>query len=301
MVNIMFKLNNKGNVAILLCLLMTAIFGFTAYTIDIGLVYVGKTKLSNAVDAAALAAVLELPSDASKAQSVAAQYLQNNDVTLSEAVITIGNDNKSIQITVVHNIKHFFAPIIGINSSNVTVKAKAIVAPLKSVSEGIRPFAVQAFNFSYGSLVTLKVGAGDGYNGNYNVVALGGTGASVYLSNALYGYNGTLSVGDWIDTEPGNMAGGTNRVVNYIDSENSTFSNYQRDSIRLWTLPLVNTLEVNGRNQILIVGFGEFYVEGLTNKSGDTEISGRFIKYVTKGDYDENLNDTGLYSAKLVN
>lgn len=297
----MRKFNNKGNVAIILCLLITALFGFSAYVIDIGTVYIEKAKLSNAIDSAALAGVLELPNDASKAISVAQQYLQSNNVNAGEATITIGDNNKSIQINAVRNIKHIFAPIIGINSSNITAETKAMIGPLKSVSTGIRPFAVQTYNFSYGSLVILKQGAGSGYNGNYGVVALGGTGASVYKANGLYGYCGTISVGDLIYTEPGNMTGATNQIENYINSENSTFDNFQRDSIRLWTLPLVNTLQVNGSKQIQVTGFGEFYVESVNNKSGKMEISGRFIKYVTNGNFDISINDTGAYSAKLVN
>ena len=37
---------------------ITALLGFTAYVIDIGLVYAERIKLSNALDSAALAAIL---------------------------------------------------------------------------------------------------------------------------------------------------------------------------------------------------------------------------------------------------
>jgi hypothetical protein len=293
------KLDNRGSVAIIACLLFTALLGFTAYVVDIGLVYASKIKLSNAIDSAALAAVLELPNDISRATEVADTYLENNGIDPAIAFITFGSDNKSIHIRAVQNVKHFFAPLIGINSSNVSAGATALIGPIGSISSGIRPFAVQAYNFSYGSIVTLKQGAGSGYDGNYGVVDLGGTGSSIYLSNALYGYNGKISVGDWIDTEPGNMAGATNQIRNYINSENSTFNSFQRNSIRLWTLPLVNTLQVNGKNQVLVTGFGEFYVESTKNVSGKLEITGRFIKYVANGDIDMTLNDTGAYSSKL--
>ena len=178
-------------------------------------------------------------------------------------------------------------------------KTKAVVAPAKSVTGGIRPFAVEAYNFSYGDLVTLKEGAGGGYHGNYGAVALGGHGANVFRGNALYGYSGTISVGDYIDTEPGNMAGAANDIKNYINSEHSTFDNFPRDSIRLWTIPLVDSLAVNGRKSVLVVGFAEFYVEDVTKNSGKIEINGRFIKYVLNSPIDVNLNDTGVYGAKL--
>lgn len=295
------KYKQKGNVAIILCFVITAIFGFTAYVADIGLVYADRIKLYNAVDSAALASVLELPGNPTNAVTVAKQYLQDNGVDSNTATITVGSDNKSIQISTNKNIKYIFAPLIGINSSSISVRTKAVVGPLSSISGGIRPFAVVSYNFSYGTQVTLKVGAGSGYAGNYCVLALGGNGSSVYKANALYGYNGKLSVGDWVDTEPGNMTGTTNQINNYISSENSTFNNFPRNSIRLWVVPLVNTLQVNGRNQVLITGFGEFYVENAKNSGGKMQLTGRFIKYVSNGSIDTTLNDTGAYSAKLSN
>jgi len=295
----MKKLDNKGNVAIILCLVITGLMGFAAYVIDVGMVYAEKEKLTNAIDSAALAAILELPSDDIKAKAVAVDYLQKNNVDPNQTTIVIGTDHKSIQIEGIKNVKHLFAPIIGINSSNVNAKTKAVLAPAKSVNSGIRPFAVEVYDFPYGELVTIKEGAGDGYHGNYGAVALGGQGANVFRGNALYGYSGTISVGDYIDTEPGNIAGVTNDLKNYINSENSTFNNFPRDSIRLWTIPLVDSLAVDGRKSVLVVGFAAFYVENVTQNSGKIQIQGRFIKYVLNSPVDVNLNDTGAYGAKL--
>ncbi len=296
----MGKLDNKGNVAILLCLVFTVFLGFTAYVVDIGFIYVEKVKLSNAIDSAVLAAILELPTDDTKARNVALEYLQKNDVDPSKVTINISADKKSIQMEGIKKVNHFFAPIIGINSTNINASTKAIIAPIKSVTGGIRPFAVEAFDFSYGDMVTLKEGAGDGYHGNYGAVALGGRGSNVFESNAIYGYSGTLTVGDMIDTEPGNMSGATNAIKNYINSECSDFNNFERTSVRVWTMPIVDSLDVNGRKEVLVIGFGEFYVEDIIKASGKTEIKGRFIRYVTNGEIDVTQGDTGAYGSKLV-
>jgi hypothetical protein len=293
------KLDDKGNVAIFISLFITVLFGFTAFVIDIGIIYSEKIKLSNAIDSAALAATLELPKDEIQARATAIEYLQKNNVDSNQATISIGADKKSVQIETVKNVDHLFAQIIGISNSEVNVKTKAIVAPIKSVKDGVRPFAVEVFNFSYGDVVILKQGAGGGYHGNYGVVALGGSGASVFKSNALYGYSGTISVGDYIDTEPGNMTGACTAIKNYINDENSTFNNFPRDSIRLWTVPLVDSLIVDGRTSVLVVGFAVFYVEDAKNTSGKMEFDGRFVRYVLSGPVDVNLNDTGAYGAKL--
>lgn len=295
----MKRLDDKGNAAIILCLLITVIFGFAAYVIDIGIVYSERIKLSNAIDSAALAAALELPNDDAKARNVAIDYLEKNNIDPNQTTIVISTDKKSINIYGTKNVKHLFAQIIGIKNSTVKANTRAIVAPLKSVGDGVRPFAVQKYDFSYGELVNLKTGAGNGYDGNYGAIVLGGQGENVFRANALYGYNGTVSVGDYIDTEPGNMAGAVNDIKNYINSEQSTFEDFPRNSIRVWTIPLVDSLAVNGQKSVLVVGFAKFYVEDVVGTSGQIEVTGRFIKFVSNGVVDTTLGDTGAYGAKL--
>ncbi len=294
----MKKLDNKGNAAILLCLVITVLMGFAAYVVDIGIVYRERVKLTNALDSAALAGTLELPNNDIKAQAAAIDYLIKNNVDPAKTTISISQDHKSVQITGTKNVKHFFAQIIGINSSNIKAKTKAVIAPIKTVGR-IKPFAVEAFDYSYGDLVTLKQGAGDGYRGNYGPVALGGTGASVFRANALYGYNGKISVGDYINTETGDMSGACNDIKNYVNSENSSFGNIPRGSIRLWTIPLVDSLSVDGTKPVLVVGFAEFYVENVTKNAGKIELNGRFVRYVVNGSTDSNLKDYGAYGEKL--
>jgi len=300
----MKRLNDKGSVSIIFCVAIVVLLGFAAYVIDIGLVYIEKTKLSNAIDSAVLAAAMELPQNPTNARVVANQYLQSNDVQPSETVVSISADNKTIEIDALRSVNHLFAPIIGISSSHVNSSSRAQIGPIKSIRGGIRPFAVERYanneGFVYGQLVTLKVGAGNGYHGNYRAVALGGTGASVFKANSLYGYKGAISVGDYIDTETGNMAGATNAIENYINSEQSSFNNFSRNSIRLWTIPIVNTLEVDGRKPVLVLGFAEFYVESMIKNSGESGINGRFVRFVTKGEIDMTLDDRGLYGVKLV-
>lgn len=291
--------NSRGSAAVILCLVVTALFGFTALAVDIGLSYVEKERLSNALDSAALAGAMDLPGNKVKAVQTADDYLSKNNVDPSEASITIGVDGKSIEIDGVKNVKHLFAPVIGISSSNVRASAKAIIGPIGSVASGTRPFAVEKGDFVYGDEITLKEDAGSGYCGNYGAVALGGTGASVYANNAIYGYSGTISAGQYVDTETGDMEGPTNTIQRYLDTEQSTFDNFPRNSIRLWVLPLVDTLEVNGRSNVQVTGFAEFYVESVNNNSG-MQITGRFIQYVAKGTVDTTLSDTGLYGVKLI-
>lgn len=281
-------IDNKGNISVILCLVITVILFF----LHIQLLYL--------LHMLQMLKLLLLPNNRDKAYDIAIEYLEKNNVNTENVNIVISNDNKSIEINGNKNVPHTFAKIFGVDSSNVETNSRVIIGTVKSVSGGLRPFAVETFNYTYGDVVTIKEGAADGYNGNYGVVALGGSGASTAKYNVLYGYKGTLKVGDWIDTEPGNMSSVVSTVKNYIRNDYSTFDSFTRDSLRIWTMPLVDTLEVNGRGQVQVVGFAQFYVEGMTNNGGHTEITGRFLQYVVNGEIDADLVEYGAYGAKLV-
>jgi len=188
----MKKLGNRGNASIILCAAIVGLLGFTAGVVDIGMVYVQRVKLSNAIDSAVLAASMELVHSESKTMTVAREYLEKNNIDPSSVSIAIGPDSKSLEIKGTKTVKHLFAPIIGINTSDVKVSTKAIIGPVKAVRGDTRPFAVQKFDYNYGDIVTLKENAGDAYRGNYKAVALGGTGANVFRDNALHGFSGKL-------------------------------------------------------------------------------------------------------------
>jgi hypothetical protein len=268
--------------------------------IDIGVVYAEKIKLSNALDSAALAAALELPQNRDKAIDIAIEYIQLNNIDPEIVNIQILEDNREITIKGNKEVSNAFGKIFGVDKSTVKTTSTVIVGPVKSVKGGLRPFAVEAYDFSYGDVVTLKEGAGNGYHGNYGVVALGGRGACTVRNNVLYGYDGIIKIGDMIDTEPGNMASVVNTVNNYIKYDNSTFDDFDRDSIRIWSIPLVDTLEVNGRKKVEVIGFAQFYIEDIKKKSGKAEITGRFIKYVANGEIDMAVTDYGTYGVKLI-
>jgi len=197
------------------------------------------------------------------------------------------------------NVKHFFAPAIGIKESLINSSSKAIIGPAKSVFQGIRPVAITDYPIDYGELVVLKEGAGDGNSGNYGAVSFGPTGSSIFQQYLIYGYDSSLSVGDIIQTEPGNMAGAIMALSSYLAADTSTFDNYTLGSKRLWTIPVINTLDVSGRKDVEIVGFAQFFVEYADKIGGEAEIHGRFIKFVTSGEIDYTIEDRGVYVSKL--
>lgn len=293
--------NQKGVTNVLVIISMVVILGFTALVVDIGLILLERNKLENAADAAALAGAQELPTNPNKAIEKAKEYAVINGADLAKTSIVIKENNSRIQVNIDNDVDFIFAKVLGNDKTNVVAGSAAIVGPVKEVYDGIRPFVIEDQTLTYGQRVVLKEGAGEGDNGNYGPVSLGGNGANVYRNNIKYGYNGKLRVGDIIYTEPGNMSGPTIQGVEYItERDHSTFCNYSKDSLRIFTVPVVDSLDVNGRKPVTIVGFAVFFLEDADKKGGKTEIAGRFIEFTTNGEIDMDQDDYGLKGMKLI-
>jgi len=151
----------------------------------------------------------------------------------------------------------------------------------------------------------LKEGAGDGTSGNYAAMDLGGSGASSYEEYLLNGYPGTLSVGDMILTETGNIKQKTITAINSLihacyHSPSCTYTSYNKTCPRIIFVPVVNTLEVSGKKYVQVLGFGTFFLEGVTSSTGQADVIGRFITYHADGETSASINDYGTYGIRLI-
>jgi len=190
---------------------------------------------------------------------------------------------------------------MGIDSTVLEASAKVIVAPASSAG-GLRPFGIDSQDLTYGEQVTLKEGGGDGETGNFGGVAFDDEfGARVFNINIEYGYDGTLYIGDVIDTEPGNMSSSVNTIEYVIDQDPySTFSDFDPDSPRVWTIPVLDNMTVEGREEVTIVGFASFFIEDVVRNAGQTDVTGRFVQFTSNGAIDEDAPDLGFYGMKLT-
>ena len=303
--------NEKGSVTIIFVLLITVIIAFVGLAVDFGYAVLKDLELTNAIDAATLAAVQDLDNTA-KATNTAQEYLQKNGVNPNEVTITFSDNDKSIRLESNNTVDNRFMKLLGINTTDIGASAKATINPITKVNGGVKPFGVEYFDVkdpeNFGRQFTLKAGAlsDEGFGpGNFGALALGGTGASNLRDNAVYGYNGSIEVGQEIDTEPGNMASIINPIKQSLASDETRFENYSatsmpEDSIRMWIVPMVDSLDVNGRSFVKVKGFAMFFVEDIGKQSGQTAITGRFVKGIISGEVGTSQQDLGLYAAKLV-
>lgn len=302
-----FLKGEKGSSIIIFATAIILIMGCAAISVDIGLALNQKAQLANATDAAALAGAQELLNNTGNATAVVQDYLRKNGQDSGEYEIKVLDDNKSMSVTSKKEIPYYFARAFGVKKGEVNAKAVARLSPVTKVNSGARPFAVVDQTLVYGSSYVLKEGAGGGTSGNYGLLALGGTGSRVVENNIISGYDNSLQVGDYVDTEPGNKNGPvSSSVQSLIDScrhtPRCTYQSYQPDCPRIITVVIVDTLDVSGRKQVRIDGFASFFLEDVDqDAAGHTEIKGRFIKNViADGDTSDSQVDYGLEGIKLA-
>ncbi len=294
--------NERGAAAILLALLMTTLLAAAALVIDVGNALREKTELANGLDAAALAGGQELPANPVKAQAVATEYLNANEIDPEDVTISIAANNMQMVLQGSRAVSNNFAKVLGIDTTMVSAEAAVQVGSVISAKGGLRPLAIADQPMVYGQTVTLKEEGGDGTNGNYGAVSFAGNyGAAIFTEYLLNGYAGEIRVADIIDTEPGNMATSIDTVNQIIAMDpNATYTNYNRDSPRVWTIPVLRSWDVSGRDEVEVIGFAQFFLESIAKSGGKAEITGKFIKFTTNGEIGESQKDYGVYGVKMI-
>jgi Flp pilus assembly protein TadG len=301
--------SEKGVVMVIAALMLISLLAVTALTVDVGQVYLTRSRLQKAADAAALAAAqsLVMTGEATEAEAVGAQYIDLNAQSPYEFSVQPDTASGQVAVNATKNVNFVFAPAIGYHNATVSVSAVAAASTVIRV-KNVVPFGVLQQDFQYGEQYVLKYGAGPGgstFNGNYGALALGGEGASRFRENIKYGFQGELAVGDQVTTEPGNMAGPTDDGVSYRKSLCTNGCNYatqiEANCPRVVITPVIDDLP-SGRGQANVVGFAAFFMEETvaSESPGQKDVVGRFLHWAANGDTGESENNFGVYSVRLV-
>ena len=115
--------NQRGQVLPVMAVLVIVLLGLIGLAIDIGRLYVARTELSRAVDAAALAGVVELP-DTSAAQARATAFFAEN---LPDATVSFPATQGLSQFRVKgsRTVSTLFAGVLGLDQVTLTAQATA--------------------------------------------------------------------------------------------------------------------------------------------------------------------------------
>lgn len=140
----------RGQSIVLIALGLVGLLAMVGLAVDVGLVYARNAQLSNAVDAAALAGVVELNRDANEQQNAldrAAEFLNANNIPVPAIENTMDNGlyafdadpdsatlgARTFAITVTQPVDLFFLRVIGRDTINVTESATASNFPLADI------------------------------------------------------------------------------------------------------------------------------------------------------------------------
>jgi Putative Flp pilus-assembly TadE/G-like len=252
----MKKHRQRGAVMVLVVVGLLALIGIAGLAIDTAHVLLNKSRLQSALDAAALAAAKVLDQTASTTQATAAagsvftlnlaQYSELRSAVGSGLAMTTEYSSTLIPFSpgtapalfVRATITGFptvmsLASVLGITSINVT--GSAVAGPSPPLGEvcnivpimmcGTAGAGAPLFGYSANQVLGLNQVAGTSSAGlgpgNYNLLAVGGSGAATVRTNFAGDYGSCASVGKAVTTEPGVAAGPVSQ------GWNTRFNQYQ--------------------------------------------------------------------------
>jgi Flp pilus assembly protein TadG len=300
----------QGSIIVMTALVMVAVIGFMALGVDLGILLLQKRLLANAVDAAALAGVQELPANPSSAQNIAYQYGVLNRINADELSVAVSTLDNEVAVSAQRSVRLFFAPVLGFDVAVVSAQARARTGPVGGV-RGTVPLSVVEQEFVYGAKYMLKYGSqplddipGGHYGGNFGALALGGKGGNTYRDNLANGYSGILRVGDMVDTEPGNMVGptgvGVKARLSHPDAAKCEFATAGPHCPQYLIVPIIDGFSSGGSHSVRILGFAVFFLEDYHNSGAYRgSVVGRFLRRSVDGEIGPG-RDYGLHAYKLV-
>jgi Flp pilus assembly protein TadG len=114
----------RGATAVILSLLLVPMLGFTAIAVDIGALYAERARLQTAADAAALAVAQDCArGNCGDMLATAQALIVANDGEGSASYPVLTNDPLSVTVQGNKPQEHWFAPVIGLDSTAVSATA----------------------------------------------------------------------------------------------------------------------------------------------------------------------------------
>ncbi len=289
------KRMSKGQMLVVIALVIPVLVGAIALGSDVAVFYYNWVQLQKAADAGVIAGANYLPDNPDLAVTTANQYAQTNGATAGEIVsTTVAANDLSLTINLQRTVPYYFAQVLGLASGTVAVAATASPQYSPSTVNATTPSQVPAGGDNNGNngtacantancgFIPIGLDSNTGYSdgkqiilqqgqvgpGNWDLLALGGVGGNNLRTNIANGYNGMVSVGDWVTTEPGKKVGPVDQgfqdrltLAQSVDP-NGTYSNHALNDPRVLVVPVVNWEGQNGRSQVQVTAFASVWLDG---------------------------------------
>ncbi|MBU6430275.1 MAG: hypothetical protein KGR26_14770, partial [Cyanobacteria bacterium REEB65] len=255
----------RGAALIIVALLALGLLAATGLAADAGMMYYQRTRMQVAADAAALAGARGLLQDQASATAIAEQYAQANGYPITADDISFPSGTQ-IHVDVHGPAPLLLGELLGIATPDIAASSSGELHSVGTAG-GIRPFGIPDQSFQQGREYLLKVPAGCSTAGNFQALAIDGPGASVYEQDILNGSAQAVSVGQQVETQPGDMVGPTDAGVNQlVAGDQTTFEQALQSpgsTPRVITVALLDPSQwsnAHGRSTIGVTGFAQFYV-----------------------------------------
>lgn len=292
----------EGSALLLVTLAFMGLLTMTGLVIDGGTMYMTKSHLQKAANAAVLSGAQELTNRESAVREVVNEVLRahGEEGILQDMTIKMG---ERVVIEVKKSVPLVFSKLLGFESVDVYSNAAAELRFMGRAT-GAAPLGIDdSIALEYYKEYELKVDSSGVEHGNFGILALGAPGAKTYEDNLRHGYGQEIKVGDIIDTQTGNIAGKTRSAVKErVDGcPHTPESIHDRDCSRVILIPTYKPYGhyTNQMKQIQVTGFAYFYITDPMN-SKDTSITGMFIKRAGTGFAEPNSLNKGAFSIRLT-
>ncbi len=269
------------------------LIGSVALGTDVAVHYWNWTQMQKAADAGVLAGANWLPDDPQRAIATAQAFAESNGVLAAEvSTPTVAADDLSISMTVQRTVPYYFARVLGMTNATMQVSAKAApegatqcvgsstcggpppgggpqLPPASCNNTGdcqVIPIGLD-HNTPYSNGESIALQQGQVGPGNWDLLALGGTGGNNLRGNIADGYSGLITVGDWVTTEPGKKVGpvdqGFQDRLNAAASSDptGTYSSHSATDPRVMVLPIVDWEHQNGRKLVQVDAFATVWLD----------------------------------------
>jgi hypothetical protein len=336
--------SSSGQTIVIVACALPILVAAIALGTDIAVLYFNSIQVQKAADAGAIAGANYLNQSSASfnpalAKSTAKNIAQANGVAAAEitsVATTVGATNSTLTITVQRTVPYYFARVLGL--TNGTVTATAAAGPKyqpttvnSSTALSIPPGGGSPDNNGNNGVTCASIGACDlipiGLNsstpyvidqqinlqqgqvnpGNWDLLALGGVGGSNLRSNIANGYNGQVTVGDWLTTEPGKKVGPVDQgfsdrlsLAASVDPS-GTYASHTLTDPRVLILPVVDwsAQTKGGRASVPVKSFATVWLDSVSGG----QVTVHFISQVIANSYgDPNIvaPDFGARGAPIL-
>ena len=309
----------KGQMVVMYAGIVAALLGATALGTDVAVMYVNSIQMQKAVDAAAIAGATYLSGIAfsgtvasgcttangytDDAKKAACTYAYNNGIDPSIDGITLSvtePTSSTLLVSAQHSgLPYYFGRVIGRSTYTVSVTATGQASQaVGTIKYGMFPVGLQCTNPC--TLSNMDPGQSVNFGqkfvgglapGNWQFLAINGTGDSALGTNIDNGTTGSYTIGSSLQSEPGNKGNSLNvraglsdrlsrchSIADPCSASGGNPSNIPAGDACLVVVPAVDYHGCTGSCNVTAEGFALIYLEPATTTG--TSINGCFVKAV---------------------